>query len=153
MRMLLIACVLAMGVPVSAAASDGAVYESMTGVRIGRVFLAPAERAQLDVDRLKAPTEGGKVENVQPGSTPATEKPRPPAAGYIISHSGGARVWNNGDFIKTSGQAPQAMAFPGDIRVTRHVAKAGEPNGTTSDSPVLEVGSEPADAAPRDDDD
>ena len=107
-----------LALPALAAADELAVYESMSTVSIGRVFLTQDQRARLDARRLN------------PGSVPATaaapegkraqQKRSPGSAGYIVSGDGKARVWKDGDFIRSGARAAQRMAFPGDVKVRRH---------------------------------
>jgi len=105
----------------AATAEEPAVYESFSGVKIGRVFLAPGDRDRLDERRLTAPAEGTAEEPGSASSPPTTRAL--PAAGYIISSSGRASVWRDGDFVESPRQAPKKMAFPGDVEVTRTVAE------------------------------
>ena len=114
--------------PLTAAAEEPFVYESFAGVQIGRVFLSQSQRDALDAARLLSPGEGA----VEGDETPDTEEPsrdiRP--AGYIIGSSGRSRVWKDGDFVETSGDAPSSMSFPGAIRITRHSGAAQQPDST-----------------------
>ena len=115
----------------AAPADETVVYESFSGVKIGRVFLAPGDRERLDEWRLNPPAEGTAGEPVAEG---ATAKPRALAsAGYIISSSGRARVWRDGDFVESTRQAPQRMAFPGDVTVTRTVPEDAASSADTED--------------------
>ena len=107
----------------AATAADSGVYESFSGVGIGRVFLTPAERDRLDTERLNPPSVAvsGSHEAAE-----ATEKPKRklPSAGYIRRGNGPAKVWQNGDFVDFGRNAPDSMAFPGDVEITRHVTSA-----------------------------
>ena len=112
-------------------AEEPSVYESFAGVQIGRVFLAPDDRDRLDEQRLNPPAEGAVA-----GSTTedAPEKRQPlAAAGYIISSSGRARVWYDGDFVESRQQSPQRMEFPGDVKVTRAAAADAKSPTTRED--------------------
>ena len=100
-------------------AEDAAVYETFSGVKIGRVFLAPGDRQRLDEQRLNPPAADVAGETTAEG-TPETRRPVA-SAGYIISSSGRARVWHDGDFVESGRRAPRSMAFPGDVKVTRSV--------------------------------
>lgn len=108
-----------LSISAAAPAEESAVYESFSGVKIGRVFLAPRDRDRLDERRLNPPAEGTAAGTGAEGAAPKARVPA--AAGYIISSSGRARVWRNGDFIESTRQTPQRMAFPGDVKVTRIV--------------------------------
>ena len=98
-----------------AGAADTSVYESLSDVVIGRVFLSRSQRAQLDAGR-------GSVPIVRPAPTrPVINAPRKkvtrPPAGYIISSSGQTRVWSQSGFIARD--PGSSMRFPGDVEVTR----------------------------------
>lgn len=117
MRIGLLTGVTLLIVATSASADEPDVYESFAGIEIGRVFLAPGDRERLDRNRLNPPA-----------ATQATgpEAERPPeqtrqvaAAGYIISSSGRARVWQDGEFIESRHPSTDKMAFPGDVTITR----------------------------------
>lgn len=110
--------------PVLVAAEEPSVYESFAGVNIGRVFLTPGDRDRLDERRLNPPAEGTASNPTVAG---APDKRRTlAAAGYIISSSGRARVWRDGDFIESRQQSPHRMDFPGDVTVTRSVVADAE---------------------------
>lgn len=115
----------------AAIADDAAVYETFSGVQIGRVFLSPGDRERLDARRLHPPAEHTAGE---PEAEGGTKQPRSlAAAGYIISSSGQARVWRDGDFVESPQRAPQRITFPGDIRVTRTVPEEDARNADTED--------------------
>ena len=100
-------------------AEEAVVYETFAGVKIGRVFLTPGDRARLDEQRLHPPAAAVGDE---PATEGATETRRSlPSAGYIISSSGRARVWHDGDFVESRQHTPRNMQFPGDVKVIRSV--------------------------------
>ena len=101
------------------AAEDSAVYETISGVKIGRVFLTPGDRERLDDQRLNPPTVDVAGESPTEGAVDS--KRSIASAGYIISSSGRARVWHDGDFVESARRAPHSMRFPGDVKVTRSV--------------------------------
>lgn len=98
----------------SAVAEEAPIYESLADVSIGRVFFTASQRANLD--RLRG-TSGVQVSNSgKPRST--NKKPgNPDAAGFIVSKSGKARVYRNGDFVEVSSEPN--VKFPDDVTVTR----------------------------------
>ena len=108
-------------------AEEPSVYESFAGVQIGRVFLAPGDRDRLDEQRLNPPAEGAVASST---AEDTSQKRRPTAAaGYIISSSGRARVWHDGDFVESRQPSPHRMDFPGDVKVTRAaVAETASPS-------------------------
>lgn len=95
------------------------VYESLTDVEIGRIFLTPEQRASLDNRRgevpAMAPQEGSD-------SKAPRKKHSADAAGYIVSSSGKSRVWSNGDFVVAD--EVSEMIFPGDVQIVRQAAES-----------------------------
>ncbi|MDH3429853.1 MAG: hypothetical protein OEQ14_07525 [Gammaproteobacteria bacterium] len=106
--------------PLVSAAEDNAVYESLRGVRIGRVFFTQIERDLLDARRLIEPS-GGAVEEVN-RDAPVRTRPRA-SAGYIIGRQGRSQVWKDGDFVEISRDPEISVSFPGDVKITRHAAR------------------------------
>lgn len=102
----------------SVVADDSDVYESMTNVKIGRVFLSQAERDSLDARRLLQPKDADGVSTTSTDSTPE-DKPLA-SAGYFKSSNGPSQVWKDGDFVNSNGDAVRAVTFPGDVKITRH---------------------------------
>jgi hypothetical protein len=105
--------ILAIALSSSAAAHEEGIYESLEHIHLGRVFLSPAERTYLDKHRgVPAPvaTSSGTGQR----SSAARNNN---AAGYIVSSSGRAHVWKNGDFVST--KIPDSVRFPGDVKVKR----------------------------------
>lgn len=119
----LLAIVILIGVHSSANADEG-VYESVADLRIGRIFLTPAERRRLDQLRLAPPRSAGSAPvAVGVESAGATDRQRRPA-GYIISSSGNRRTWTGDDFVASDGQGSLRTRFPGDVEVIRHGEQA-----------------------------
>lgn len=100
-----------------AAADDIQVYESLTDITIGRVFLSPEQRRRLDELRGKSSNVAGSRSADR--GTPRTSSAN--AAGYIVGHSGKLKVWSNGDFVASDERGQ--MRFPGDVKVTRKGVK------------------------------
>jgi len=98
-----------------AVAHETGIYESLDHIHIGRVFLSPTERVNLDANRNVVVTDAMTV-----GTTdgPKPEKDDGLAAGYIVSSSGETRVWRDGDFV--TAEVPASIRFPGDVEVTRN---------------------------------
>lgn len=94
------------------------VYESISGVTIGRVFLSQQERDQLDDRRLENP-QGENPRGAGPSTAGPKSKPAQ-SAGYIIGRSGHSKFWKDGDFVESQSNAVRSMSFPGDVKVTRH---------------------------------
>lgn len=115
-----------------AIADDSAVYESISDVAIGRVFLSPQQRQQLNVRRLHPERHESSEPAQQSEPQPAKVKTAP--AGYIISNSGESRYWNNGDFVAGSSRYAATMRFPGDIVVVRHFAAEATDEETSGKS-------------------
>lgn len=113
----LIAC--AFIVPVDGVADEESVYESIAGVAIGRIFYTQSDRDYIDAQRLLPPAD----RSVDPdtGERVAPKTKSAPSAGYIVSDEGGRKVWKNGDFVSAVDRSRDAMSFPGDVKIVRHV--------------------------------
>ena len=102
--------------PLVCGASEDPVYESLSGVTIGRVFVSQTQRDELDARRNAASPEGTAVNAVPDDATDAPAAAE--SAGYIIVNKGPVKVWKDGDFVDSNGSP--AMSFPGDVKITRH---------------------------------
>lgn len=90
------------------------IYESLSEVSIGRVFFSKSQRAYLD--RIRG--QRGTVSTSGTKAGPASSRPASAnAAGYIVSSSGKARVYRNGDFVEVD--TKPEVKFPDDVTVTR----------------------------------
>ena len=101
---------------------DVTIYESLETVSIGRVFLSPEERRWLDARRASEPSAvlpPRARTPVRAPSEPAPARTKSPA-GYIVSSSGEARVWRDGEFVRSDDRTAVDISFPGDVRVKRH---------------------------------
>ena len=98
-------------------ASD-AIYESLDGVRIGRVFLSPDERRRLDAVRHLEPGPVGAEGPVESADT-ESEAERPEGYGFIQVSGKAPRVFKDGDFVRVTGVAPRAAEPPPGLLV-RH---------------------------------
>ena len=95
-----------------------AIYESLDGIRIGRVFLSPDERQRLDAVRHLEPGPEGPEGPVE--STDAAPEPeRPEGYGFIQVSGKAPRVFKDGDFVRVTGVAPRAAEPPPGV-VVRH---------------------------------
>lgn len=119
---------LAVGLLVSrpATAADEGVYESLSEVTVGRIFLTREQRSMLDNGR------GSETVVRQAPARPAV-KSRPTkkqrrSAGYIVSSTGASRVWSARGFVAT--RPASGMRFPGDVDVTRSESDASEEEAT-----------------------
>ena len=109
--------------PASANAGETDVYESMRDVSIGRVFLSPAERRDLDVRRANPDT--GPPTGSSPSDIEKAE-PETEPAGYIVRGNSEPRYWRDGNFVETGRPAPRTLEFPGDVTVVRHTPRTAE---------------------------
>jgi len=125
MKTILLLSVLALTYPLLSAAENSPVYESLSGVRIGRVFLTQNERDLLDARRLVEPPGASFKEVIS--DAPAKSKPLA-SAGYIIGRHGRSKVWKNGDFVESRNDPEVSVSFPGDIKITRHAASDKAPD-------------------------
>lgn len=135
--------VLLLLLPLVSVADDALVYESFMGVSIGRVFLTQQERELLDARRLLSSQDG---DNEASSSTSDDSNGKPLAsAGYIIGRNGRSKIWRDGDFVESRGNAANSMSFPGDVKITRRIAvdesaaankddKARRPSGPDGDA-------------------
>ena len=119
-RSVLLLCVLLL--PAAAVADDSSVYESLSGVHIGRVFLSPAERATLDARRERGSDAAGAAAGDDTGKSAPARAAQ--SAGYIIGRDGESKVWKNGDFVASGGA--EAVKFPGAVDITRHETLAAD---------------------------
>ena len=103
----------------AAAAEDAPVYESLSGLPIGRVFFTPAERERLDQQRKKTPRKAAPTSEYR-GTAAQTQQTNPDAAGYITNGEGQSRIWKRGEFVSTTRSPAEDVAFPGEIKVKRH---------------------------------
>lgn len=142
MRLLPIAllAVLSLIVPGTMLAGPSDLYETIEDVTLGPVFMSPDQRRRLEARRGLVEEEGGSVEVSTDGSARAQSESRP-AAGIIVSASGRALVWQDGDFRRADQASVDAMRFPGTVRIERFV----EPTDDTRDDPASIEPSEGAD--------
>lgn len=139
MKTILLLSVIALTYPLLSVAENSPVYESLSGVRIGRVFLTQNERDLLDARRLVEP-QGGSFREVI-SDAPAKSKPLA-SAGYIIGRHGRSKVWKNGDFVESRNDPEVSVSFPGDVKITRHAAS--DKPSDTDDKKVIR-GEQPED--------
>jgi len=110
---LVLAVLAALSAAPLATAEEAHVYESLSDVAIGRIFLSPRQRAELDKRRGKKESHSSREQSVRR----APRKTFPEAAGYIVSSTGKARVWARGDFVATD--EVSKVTFPGDVEISR----------------------------------
>ncbi len=91
-------------------------------VGIGRVFMSPAERRELD--RLRKlepePVTGPGAESVTPGTSDVPAGKRSQGAGYIVPSSGLPYTWADGDFRRTTDGNIDIGKLPGAVSIIRH---------------------------------
>jgi len=104
----------------SAQAGEPGIYESMADIDIGRVFLTPLQRDQLDVQRLR--TESGLPSLAAAGAKKPPDRDSKTAAGYITSSRGTYHEWSGNDFVVSQRPLPETRIFPGDVDVQRHAS-------------------------------
>ena len=130
MKLSRLAAVVAITCVASLAAADApdavnapAVYESIDDIAIGRVFLSPAERQQLDAIRhLPADAASGPAD---PAAAPATASPVPKGSGFIRVHGKAARVFKDGDFVTAAPGERVATEVPDGV-IVRHEEGNGD---------------------------
>ncbi len=104
-------------------AESAAVYESIDDIVIGRVFLSPAERQQLDAIR-HLPAQATAVPS---GTSPApvAEAPKPKGVGFIRRTGKATRVFKDGDFV-TAQPGKRVITEVTDGVIVRHEDDAGD---------------------------
>ncbi len=100
-----------------------AVYESIDDITIGRVFLSPAERKQLDAIR-HLPEQAAAA---QTGAAPApvAETPKPTGLGFIRVDGKATRVFRNGEFVAAPPGRRDLTALSDGV-IVRHEDGAGD---------------------------
>jgi len=94
---------------------------------LGRVFTTPAERAMLDQKRKYQLTDNGEISQVDAEKKSVQKHLNP--VGYIISSSGVASKWIDGDFQQVDDFGNlEALRFPGGISVTKHATATEKQN-------------------------
>lgn len=115
-------------------ASDEDQFEIHADSMLGRVFMTPGERWELDRKRLSPPAarDGTAATPSKPDSPPPTRE----AMGYIVPHQGLPSAWQDGDFRRISdGRDPALISFPPGVRIIRHSESIGEIRSTEVDAP------------------
>lgn len=109
--------------PAAVAADD--LYESLDNVRLGRLFLSPAERQTLEARRGDAAYyEGVNNDGSESGPAAVVESPRRPAAGYIVAGTGRPLVWVDGAFRRADASTVARLKFPGVVQIEKsHTAE------------------------------
>ncbi len=121
MRSRFLVMILLFGAGQAATAEESPVYESLSGLSIGRVFYSQAERELLD-QRRHLPAPSGQAALKGKGTPRKQRIDRDDAAGFIKSSSGRSRIWTNGRFVPTNQSPEEAVSFPGEVEVERHDA-------------------------------
>ncbi len=116
-RLLAILLLLSAGQAVGA--DEVPVYESLSGLSIGRVFYSQAERELLD-QRRHLPPQSSLPAVTKTGTAGKRQINHDDAAGFIKSSSGRSRIWKKGRFVPTSQSPEEAVSFPGEVEVERH---------------------------------
>lgn len=88
---------------------------------IGRVFMSPAERDELDRLR-KLPTPSQVAEPAAKSTEAAAPDRQPAATGYILRSRDAAWLWVDGDFQSVRPTDVERSGRSDDIRIIRHPA-------------------------------
>lgn len=125
-------------VPTHAAAHEDGVYETLSHIPIGRIFLTPDQRAYLDGRRGSEPARPSRP---RPAANTRKRVSGDDAAGFIVSDSGTTRVWRNGDFVPTA--SASVVRFPGQVRIDSHpVRQEARDTGDAEEHVGTPVGAE-----------
>lgn len=127
-------------------ADEASGSSSNDAIVLGRVFTTPAERTTLDQKRKYQLTDNSEISQVDADKTSGKKRLKP--VGYIISSSGMASKWINGDFQHVDDLGNMDMLrFPDEISVTKHATASGEKNEVANpdlaDKPAAEIESTP----------
>ena len=132
MRPLLLAVIVVCSVLLPAWANDDNPFALHNDSLLGRVFMSPVERWELDRNRMSPPLAPHDATETQEEAPLPTRE----AMGYIIPHSGMPLAWRDGDFKETSdGRDPAFMNFSHNIRIVRHAESTDESRSTEDDVP------------------
>ena len=141
-RLLLYCTIVGLAGNLPSLADEIAIYESLSDVAIGRVFLSPQQRLYLDARPIEAPRA---VIERPPAEQPAEEKKNP--AGYIISSTGKSSVWSRTGFVTSND--PGRIDFPGDVKIIRRDAgESSDPSHSEVRKPGADGSSDAKDDAP-----
>ena len=121
MRFIAVAFCLVGALPTAAA---NELYESFDDVSLGRLFLSPAERRDLEARRGVVVDEAADSGDVEQAPAVDDAPPARRAAGYIVGRDGRALVWSGGAFRPVAGDVDD-VDFPGvgRIRIERGPAR------------------------------
>ena len=113
--MLLVGCATGM-------AEEPSVYESLQEIPIGRVFLTPEARRDLDRRRGRAPLPP------EPAATASYAKPETDDGfGFIILRDGRSSTWIDGDFRAGDAPGSRDTALPsGNFTIRAHDSADGD---------------------------
>lgn len=111
-------------------ADDIGQFVLMKNSSLGRIFMSPAERWQLEQIRLLIPAATNGASGVGREPRPDSARPERHAAGYIIPHSGRPSAWKDGEFRKIdAARGLASLRFVDDFEIIRHIDRpaAAEP--------------------------
>ena len=103
--------ILAITGSVAVAAEPDAVYEPLSDLELGRVFLTPDERELLDRQRAAAVDDGRVLQPVSEDAAVVAPR-RKPAAGIILAEGGRPLVWVGGEFRRVDTASIEDIDFP-----------------------------------------
>ena len=102
----------------AASAADSADNSKMT---LGRVFMSPEQRAELDRLRKIRPVDGAAAATAATSTTGAGDREEAPASsGFIIRAEGEAYLWIDGDFRRVRPDRARSNTSNDEIKITRH---------------------------------
>ena len=127
--------VVAMGVSAGTSADEPSrTVKSAGKLDLGRVFMSPAERRELDRLRRANPaqlTVQSSQSGNQSSTAVATDKKAHPG-GYIVPAQGSPYKWMDGDFQKTTRSNIDSSQLPGGVSIIRHKGAAPDVQRTNS---------------------
>ena len=103
-----------------AQASAGDLFELHHESLLGRVFMSPAERWQLDRTRHLEPITDETVLSATDTQPEASRAPRD-AMGFFIRRGGVPSAWQDGGFRKVDDSSElTSLRVPENVKITRH---------------------------------
>lgn len=88
---------------------------------LGRVFMSPQQRAELDRLRKIRPADGAAAAIAATSATGDEDSEQAPdASGFIIRAEGEAYLWVDGDFRKVNPDRVRSDRSNDEIMITRH---------------------------------
>ena len=123
-----------LALPLQVIASDSEIYDTVSSVSIGRVFLSPEQRLVLDEERRRPKSKLPLQGVVETDDVERTSGVIP--AGYIVNSSGEARYWHEGDFVRADSEAVSSVRLLKDKTADPGTRPPDTTDGGASEMPL-----------------